>query len=155
EISLLAAIKAGGILEKLEKSDGGRPRKKTQPPAVRVSSEYAAVLKETKTARTTAVRWQKLADKSLVPDSLVPEYIESCKTSGEVTMAGLLRFAIHRQRLSLQADPPPMPTGVYRVIYADPAWDYGNPIAQGYGPAENHYPTMPIDEICAMKLPEI
>jgi N6-adenosine-specific RNA methylase IME4 len=154
EIALRAAIKAGEILEKLDKSDGGRPQKKTQPAAVRVS-EYAKVLKETNTAKTTAVRWQKIANKSLVPDSLVAEYVASCRASGEVTMTGLLREAIHRQRARLQADPPTMPTGVYRVLYADPPWDYGNPIAQGYGPAENHYPTMSLDELCAMKLPEI
>jgi N6-adenosine-specific RNA methylase IME4 len=154
EIALAASIKAGEILEKLEKSDGGRPDKKTQVTVIRVS-EYAEVLKETGTSRPTAIRWQRLADKSLVPDSLVAAYVESCKASGEVTMAGLLREAIHRQRASLKAEPPPMPLGVYRVLYADPPWDYGNPIAQGYGAAENHYAPMTLEEICAMKLPEI
>lgn len=87
EIALAASIKAGEILARLEKKPGSRT---DRPPASTAGgSEYAEVLKETKTAETTAIRWQKLADKTLVPDSLVAEYVASCRTSGEVTMAGL------------------------------------------------------------------
>jgi len=46
----------------------------------------------------------------------------------------------------------PMPDGVYRVIYADPPWQYGDARTNDAqsGSAESQYPTMPIDEICAM-----
>lgn len=37
--------------------------------------------------------------------------------------------------------------GLYRVIYADPAWSYGD--SQNTS-AETHYPTMTIPEICAL-----
>jgi N6-adenosine-specific RNA methylase IME4 len=47
------------------------------------------------------------------------------------------------------ADAPPLPEGVYRVIYADPPWEYGDKRASD-GSAESQYPTMPIDAICAM-----
>jgi N6-adenosine-specific RNA methylase IME4 len=46
-------------------------------------------------------------------------------------------------------DAPPLPEGVYRVIYADPPWEYGDKRASD-GSAESQYPTMSIDEICAM-----
>ncbi|MDD3586778.1 MAG: MT-A70 family methyltransferase [Thermoguttaceae bacterium] len=36
----------------------------------------------------------------------------------------------------------------YRVIYADPPWSYGNKLVDGYGAAENHYPTMSLEELC-------
>lgn len=55
------------------------------------------------------------------------------------------------------ADAPPLPDGVYRVIYADPPWEYGDKRTNDAqsGSAESQYPTMPIDEICAMPVREI
>jgi N6-adenosine-specific RNA methylase IME4 len=51
-------------------------------------------------------------------------------------------------------DRPPLPSGVYNVIYADPPWQYGPEHPQG-GPTSLHYPSMEIDELCAMDLPRI
>lgn len=45
--------------------------------------------------------------------------------------------------------------GKYRVIYADPPWKYGDKLTEGYGPAENHYPTMTLSEICDLPVNEI
>lgn len=38
--------------------------------------------------------------------------------------------------------------GKYGIVYADPPWRYD--MKRGKGVAENHYPTMSIDEICAL-----
>ena len=43
--------------------------------------------------------------------------------------------------------------GKYPVIYADPPWRYSQKGLQGA--AENHYPTMSIDELCALPVAEI
>jgi N6-adenosine-specific RNA methylase IME4 len=52
----------------------------------------------------------------------------------------------------LWVDPPPMPTGQYRVIYADPPWQFDN---SGFEQsAAAHYPTMPTDQIAALELPK-
>lgn len=40
------------------------------------------------------------------------------------------------------------PAGVFSVVYADPAWQYDN--AGLGGAAENHYPTMPTEDICVL-----
>jgi N6-adenosine-specific RNA methylase IME4 len=40
----------------------------------------------------------------------------------------------------------------YRVIYADPPWRYRSPLSKSRR-IENHYPTMPLKEICALKIP--
>ncbi len=61
--------------------------------------------------------------------------------------AGKLRTEIRRAAF---ADAPPLPPGKYRVIYADPPWEYGNSGMDQYGPAERHYPTMSIDDLCEM-----
>ena len=46
-----------------------------------------------------------------------------------------------------------MMTGTYEIIYADPPWRYSAKKVQGA--AENHYPTMSIDELCALPVAEL
>ena len=55
------------------------------------------------------------------------------------------------------ADAPPLPDGVYRVIYADPPWEYGDKRTndEHSGSAESQYPTMPIDAICELPIREM
>jgi N6-adenosine-specific RNA methylase IME4 len=51
-----------------------------------------------------------------------------------------------------------MPDGEYRVIYADPPWNYNDKCSSGAiqdGGANIHYPTMTIKELCEMDLPKI
>jgi N6-adenosine-specific RNA methylase IME4 len=42
--------------------------------------------------------------------------------------------------------------GKYRVIVADPPWAYRN---GGNGAAKNHYPTMSIDDLCALPVADL
>jgi N6-adenosine-specific RNA methylase IME4 len=42
------------------------------------------------------------------------------------------------------------PSGKFRVFYADPAWRYGNAQPAVYSKAEDHYPTMKLEDICAI-----
>jgi N6-adenosine-specific RNA methylase IME4/predicted DNA-binding protein (UPF0251 family) len=44
------------------------------------------------------------------------------------------------------------PSGRYRVIYADPPWSYGNRMPPGTTEPRDHYPTMEVDEICALPI---
>ena len=46
-----------------------------------------------------------------------------------------------------------MMTGTYEIIYADPPWRYSAKKVQGA--AENHYPTMSIDELSALPVAEL
>ena len=50
---------------------------------------------------------------------------------------------------------PPPPAGQYNVIYADPPWRYeGEGLQSPYRAIEvNHYPTMALEEICALDVP--
>lgn len=47
---------------------------------------------------------------------------------------------------------PPLPKGKFNVIYADPPWCYGDK-RTGFGGAEDHYPSMTVDDLCAMDIP--
>ena len=44
-------------------------------------------------------------------------------------------------------------TKKYGIIYADPPWRYD--MKRGHGVAENHYPTMSIEEICALPVADL
>ena len=46
-----------------------------------------------------------------------------------------------------------MTIGHYSVIYADPPWRYQRSSVQGA--AEKHYPTMGIDELCALPVADL
>jgi len=48
---------------------------------------------------------------------------------------------------------PPLPPGKFRVLYADPPWDYQN---SGFEQsAASQYATMPTDDICALDIPSL
>jgi len=62
-----------------------------------------------------------------------------------------------RVRQIRNADSPPLPRGVYRVIYADPPWEYGDKRTndQKSGSAESQYPTMSVSELCGLGVRDI
>jgi N6-adenosine-specific RNA methylase IME4 len=41
------------------------------------------------------------------------------------------------------------------VIYADPPWKYGDGLTENYGGTQYHYPSMSIDDLCAMPVKEM
>jgi N6-adenosine-specific RNA methylase IME4 len=48
------------------------------------------------------------------------------------------------------------PTGKYRVIYADPPWDYGNHMQPDeFREQRAHYPVMPLADICALPVKDL
>ena len=65
-----------------------------------------------------------------------------------------LRALIRAERL--ERDTPALPRGKYRIIYADPPWQYGDTREGLEGwegtAAESHYPTMSIVELCALSI---
>ena len=104
EIKLLADRKAGELLKQLEKSEGGRPEK-TRQPRLRVS-DYQRVLAETNTSRTTASKWQKLAE---IPETKVRDYLTTVRDSddAEVSTRGLLKAANGHTKKSAENDDRP------------------------------------------------
>lgn len=40
-----------------------------------------------------------------------------------------------------------LPEGKYNIIYADPPWEYGDKLVEGYGAAEHHYKSLSCEEI--------
>lgn len=63
----------------------------------------------------------------------------------EVTQKALKRAAVESAE---SAGPQPAPEGTFATIVADPPWRYGNTSTRGA--AEDHYPTMSIEELCEL-----
>ncbi len=152
EIKLRAERKAGELLAQLERAPEGRPQKLNQDGIV---SEYKEVLTENDIAPTTAHRWQTVAT---VPEEVFEQHLAEVKADGdELSTAGLLRVAQELRRKQMcqdKKDAPELPNDKYRVLYADPPWQYNNAgvitDSDAYGRAARHYPTMSIAELCAL-----
>lgn len=155
EIKLRAERKAGDLLAQLERGtyDRGNQYVAKFQPGTQPPSEYRSVIEENEIAPVTAHRWQTVAT---IPDEVFEQHIAEIKADGdELSTAGLLRVAqeLKREAMRMQKnDPPPLPADKYRVIYADPPWQYNNAgvinDSDSYGRAARHYPTMSIAELC-------
>lgn len=65
-------------------------------------------------------------------------------------------WSANELRRQIRAARPPLalPEGTYRVVYADPPWEYGDERTglASYGPAERHYPTMSTDQLVELSV---
>jgi N6-adenosine-specific RNA methylase IME4 len=48
-----------------------------------------------------------------------------------------------------------LPSDKFRVIYADPPWEYGDQLTEDYGPTQFHYPAKPLAELCDMPVQDL
>lgn len=98
-------------------------------------------------------RAQKLA---AVPEDkfedMVGEWRGRVEKENERVTVNLLREGERRQRDDVLAKAPTVwPSDKYAVLYADPPWRYEHPpIGSSSRSIENHYPTMTLEEICAL-----
>ena len=84
-----------------------------------------------------------------VVDSGDEELIEEMDRTGKVS--GAHKKLIKKRQAEMES--PPLPTGTYSVIYADPPWSYSNSgFAQS---AAQHYPTMSTEDLCEMPIAEM
>jgi len=155
ELKIDAACQGGQLLkqmkEKGERDKGGRGElgkrvefhNETQPPT----------LSGLGFTKAKSHRWQLIAR---LPKKEREKYYDKEKKraegDGELTESGLYRYA--DRCLRVPPEFPPMPKGRFRVIYADPPWQYSDELVEGYGTAEHHYRTLSIKELCEMPFPK-
>lgn len=74
--------------------------------------------------------------------------------SGEAKTVTEAKRQLNRE----EAVPPPPVVGKYRVLYADPPWQYNDTRSGGnmddWSPAERHYPTLSLQELCDLVVDE-
>jgi N6-adenosine-specific RNA methylase IME4 len=129
-------------------------------PKIGSSSEpnYRPTLAEIGIDKKLSSRAQKMA---AVPEAkfegMVGEWRETVQRENERVTTRLLREGEKAERDEvLNAAPIVWPAGKYSVIYADPPWRYEYPpIGSSSRSIENHYPTLSIEEICALPVPEL
>lgn len=144
-IAVEAGIRQGEILKQMlpagERSYGGRPRK--------TNTEMEFVSKPTLADLNTTTRESANAQALAAEETAVREWMATAK---EVTPRRAARVAQKARHQKAARNAPPLPTGVYNVILADPPWEYDN--SGGLpGQASNHYGTMTQEEIANLRLP--
>jgi N6-adenosine-specific RNA methylase IME4 len=115
-------------------------------------------LKEIGITQNQSTRWQSIAS---IPEEEFENAIGQAKIAGqELTRSMLHRVAKEQQqaerreeRIAKVADPLNT-VGRFPLIYADPPWQYDF-ISVDAWKVENHYPTMPLEEICALPVADI
>ena len=137
ELKFDAERKLGDLLKDAPKNKGARlSGKGIGGPIVEPPSD-TPTLKELGLDKKQSARAQKLA-------SLKEGVFEAVK-AGVRTLTSAMRELRHEDKRA-----QPLPSGKYRVVYADPPWSYGNKGFDDYGHAERHYPSMSTADLCAL-----
>jgi len=83
------------------------------------------------------------------------DWAEDNGEDGKPVTRKQLRDKVREIRKAIKlAATPALPDGVFRVIYADPPWEYGDKRTndKNSGSAESQYPTMAVDELCGLSV---
>ena len=81
-------------------------------------------------------------------------YLEELNRTGRAT--GIARrLKVAKQADALQAEPPPLPTGPFRVLVVDPPWSYEKRSQNASQRGRTPYPPMTVEEISAMPVGEM
>jgi N6-adenosine-specific RNA methylase IME4 len=155
EIRMRAERKAGELLAQMEKAKGTRGqligRSEVAPP---ITTEEVS-LADRGITRKQASQWQQLAK---VP---AREFEAAVAKAAIPTTNGLLKGQRREQHEIAVAERTEamareLGTKLYPVIYADPPWRF-EPYSRDTGmdrAADNHYSTMTLDQIKAVKIPK-
>ena len=148
EIKERAKDKLGAFWKVAEKNQGAAAGGEKQGPR----GSYTKPRDKTPTLADLGMS-KKVASEAVALNSL-PEPVKQSVFMGEKTLTQAKR-EVKKEQISQSL--PTLPTGKYRVIYADPPWKYHdemtiNPDSEDYGPADAHYPQMTIAELCEMPI---
>ena len=103
-----------------------------------------AVVERTGSSRAELTYRMQFAERFPTEDELL-NALNSYRSWRDIVHVGLKRTA------ELESvEPQPVPEGLFSTIVADPPWRYGNTSTRGA--AEDHYPTMSIEELCELDI---
>lgn len=139
---LLAERRMGEMLAATERDVGGRPSK--DKPLDTNEGLSMPTLAEIGITYDESAKAQALAK---LPEALFEEVSEGEKTRTQA--------AREQKRAAVTERLVEMPSGKFRVIYADPPWKYGDQLTEDYGPTRFHYPSMSIAELSALPIREL
>ncbi len=137
-------IQAGGIYNDLDSKPGGTGFVKSinEPSTTKQAAE-----KETGKSRVTLNLWAKESEIVKDKEDLLDIYEVECnnaKEKTEWTSKGFMNYVINNEPKE-NTDRLELPKEKYRIIYADPPWQY--PSAPSRKKVEKHFNTLPDEEI--------
>lgn len=142
---LIDAQKQSGLL----KRGGDRKSKVAKQPMTRPITLYEALGRNHKNIADRARKYASVPPRQF--EAMLAEGRERILREHKRVETNLLRKG-GRELTKAQRPAPPLPTGRYRLVYADPPWRYEH-IETESRAIENQYPTMSLDEICAYPVP--
>lgn len=151
EIRMRAERRLGELIaaqrESIGLAPGGKPYQSTggNNPPVPTLAEAGIDKDLAKRARAMAA---VPADKF---EGMIGEWRERVEQETQRVTTNLLREGDREQKREVR-EAPPLPKGQYRLIYADPPWRYEHVETESRA-IENQYPTMSLEEICALDVP--
>lgn len=116
-----------------------------------IGSEISTLVEKIPTHETQVKPLTRLGNwKEPAPEKWVEAWEAACDLAGETQQPTEkeVKYVVDQM---LYVEPPPIPTGEFRVIYADPPWEFDN---SGFDQsAAAHYPTMPTAQIALLEIP--
>ena len=154
EIRLRALRRMGELSKALEKAEA-----KFRGNQHEVTSHHwevtskADTLREAGISTSSAHRSELLAG---VPEAEFEHELATARDEGKPASAKKLLSKVRREaRIEALAEPEPLDDiGRYSVLYADPPWRYEHVETENRA-IENQYPTMSLEDICALPVSEI
>lgn len=129
--------------EKQVRAGGALPQKSAEPP-IETREEVAHL---------AGISHDTIAKVKKIEEKATPEQKERL-SKGEATINSVFT-ELKREEVKQEVRQTSWPTGKYRVIYADPPWQYGNTMPTYFTEQTDHYPTMPLSQICALPVSDL
>ena len=114
----------------------------------RTIQEYKQVSDKTSTVRTVDLSFNHHKEVASLPPEKQEKFLQLASENNLSVRE--LREKIRRD--GIKESHPDLPTGKFRVIYADPPWKYSNSMPEYFSEQANHYQLMSVDEIAAMDI---
>ena len=146
-------IQVGKIYKELPKKSGGDRKSEDYQNSdyqnfdnQKIETTKEKAVKETGKRFDTLARWAKEAEIVKDKEELLEKYEVKCNDDEktEWTSKGFINFVINNEPKD-NTDRLLLPEGKYRIIYADPPWQY--PTAPLRKKVEEHFSTLPDEEI--------
>lgn len=125
-------------------------------------ANYGWVARSVETSlRNEVLSWDHHRHVAWLPPEQQREWLDRAVngTDGKSWSSNQLKAAIAREAAierTTKTELEALTLGKFVVLYADPPWRYENPPMGGSNRSiENHYPTMTLEEICALRVAEI
>jgi N6-adenosine-specific RNA methylase IME4 len=159
--SALAEIARKGKMSKSAQDEVGAFRCDIEAKKGAWLDEYfPSKVKSSRTLRDEGITFDESSNARLVnkEQELVVEAIEEIKQDDKkvVTPSAVVSLVRNKKRkIRVEETEQPNLDGIYRVIYADPPWQYNADFMDKYGHAKSHYSTMSIEELCALPVADV